>query len=187
MRPLLLHLLLSTCYLSYAHTGLQALYEPSRLKILVLSLPSACNNIQRISTLMLTNYRLCYLIHKAFPISMFYISTPQLLTQELLMLCCAQLLCHVQVFSPPWTVAHQASLSMGLLQARILEWVAMPFSRGSPQPRDQIQVSHIAGRFLTLWVTREVQEYWSGQPIPSLGELSDSGIETGSPILQADS
>ena len=37
----------------------------------------------------------------------------------------------------------------GILQARILEWVAFPFSRGSSQPRDRTQVSHIAGRFLT--------------------------------------
>ena len=36
----------------------------------------------------------------------------------------------------PWTVAHQAPLSMEILQARILEWVAMPSSRGSSQPRD---------------------------------------------------
>ena len=36
----------------------------------------------------------------------------------------------------------------GILQARILEWVAFPFSRGSSQPRDQTQVSHIAGGFL---------------------------------------
>ena len=35
----------------------------------------------------------------------------------------------------------------GILQARILEWVAVPFSRGSSQPRDQTQVSHITGRF----------------------------------------
>ena len=46
-------------------------------------------------------------------------------------------------------VAHQASLSIGILQARILEWVAMPSSRGSSQPRDQTQVSRIAGRFFT--------------------------------------
>ena len=39
-------------------------------------------------------------------------------------------------FATPWTVAHQAPLSMGILQARILEWVAMPSSRGSSQPRD---------------------------------------------------
>ena len=50
----------------------------------------------------------------------------------------------------------------GILQARILEWVAFLFSRGSSQPRDQNQVSHIAGGFLTSWATREVQEYWSG-------------------------
>ena len=42
----------------------------------------------------------------------------------------------------------------GILQARILEWVAFPFSRGSSQLRDRTQVSRIA--------TREAQEYWSG-------------------------
>ena len=50
----------------------------------------------------------------------------------------------------------------GILQARILEWVTFPFSRVSSQPRDQTQVSHIAGRFCTSWTTREAQEYWSG-------------------------
>ena len=50
----------------------------------------------------------------------------------------------------------------GILQARILEWVAFPFSRGSSQPRDRTQVSRIAGRFFTSWATREAQEYWSG-------------------------
>ena len=38
----------------------------------------------------------------------------------------------------------------GILQARILEWVAMPFSRGSSQPKDWTQISHIAGRFFYL-------------------------------------
>ena len=46
----------------------------------------------------------------------------------------------------------------GILQARILEWVAMPSSRSSSQPRDQTQVSCIAGRFFTVWATREAQE-----------------------------
>ena len=50
----------------------------------------------------------------------------------------------------------------GILQARILEWVAFPFSRGSSQPRDQIQVSYIVGGFFTSWATREAQEYWNG-------------------------
>ena len=45
----------------------------------------------------------------------------------------------------------------GILQARILEWVAFPFSRRSSQPRDRIQVSYIAGRFFTSWATREAQ------------------------------
>ena len=60
---------------------------------------------------------------------------------------CAQLLSHVQLFATPWTVAHQAPLSMGF-------------------PR---------------------QEYWSGLPFPSIGDLPDLGIEPGSPELQADS
>ena len=38
---------------------------------------------------------------------------------------------------PPWTVAHEVPLSMGILQARILEWVAIAFSRGSSRPRDR--------------------------------------------------
>ena len=43
----------------------------------------------------------------------------------------------------------------GILQARILEWVAILFARGSSQPRDQIQVSCTAGRFFTIWATWE--------------------------------
>ena len=51
--------------------------------------------------------------------------------------------------SPPDSSVH------GLLQARILEWVAIPFSRGSFQPRDRTQVSGIAGTFFTSWTIRE--------------------------------
>ena len=47
----------------------------------------------------------------------------------------------VQLFAPSQIVAHLASLLMGILQARILEWVAMPSSKGSSQPRDRTQVS----------------------------------------------
>ena len=43
----------------------------------------------------------------------------------------------------------------GILQARILQWIAIPFSRGSSRPRDQTQVFHTAGRFFTIWATRE--------------------------------
>ena len=41
----------------------------------------------------------------------------------------------------------------GILQTRILEWVAVPSSRGSSHPGDWTQVSHIAGRFFTIWAT----------------------------------
>ena len=45
----------------------------------------------------------------------------------------------------------------GISQARILEWIAIPFSRDSSQPMDQTQVSCIAGGFFTVWATREAQ------------------------------
>ena len=50
----------------------------------------------------------------------------------------------------PRTVARRAPLSMGILRARILEWVAMPSSTGSSQPRDPTEVSFIAGGFFTF-------------------------------------
>ena len=55
-------------------------------------------------------------------------------------------------YSPPGSSVH------GFLHARILEWVAIPFSRGSSRPRDWIQVSCIAGRFFTIWATREANK-----------------------------
>ena len=45
----------------------------------------------------------------------------------------------------------------------------------------------MAGRFITIRATREAQEYWSGFPIPSPGEVPHQEIEPGSPALQADS
>ena len=68
---------------------------------------------------------------------------------------CSQSLSHIRLFVTPWTVARQAPLSRGILQARTLEWVAMPSSRGSSQLRDRTQVSRTAGRFFTNWATRE--------------------------------
>ena len=62
--------------------------------------------------------------------------------------------CHVWLFVTPWTIARQAPLPMGILQARILELVAMSSSRGSSQPRDQTQVICTAGRLFTLWATK---------------------------------
>ena len=62
----------------------------------------------------------------------------------------------------------------GILQARILEWVAFPFSGGSSQPRDQTQVSHIAGGFFTSWAAREAVEK---RKLKKEGGGVDVGIE----------
>ena len=98
-------------------------------------------------------------------------------------LLCTCMLSHVWLFVTPWTVALQAPLSMVILQARILEWVAMPSSRGPSQLRDWTQVSHIVGAFSTIWVTREAPEYWSGSTILYPGELPDPKIRSTSPAL----
>ena len=50
----------------------------------------------------------------------------------------------------PWTAAHQAPLSMGILQIRILEWIAMLFSRGPSQPEEETQVSRTADGFFII-------------------------------------
>ena len=49
----------------------------------------------------------------------------------------------------PMNCSPQGSSVHGIFQARVLEWVGMPSSRASSQPRDQTQVSCIAGRFVT--------------------------------------
>ena len=58
-------------------------------------------------------------------------------------------LCNPMDCSLPGSSVH------GILQARILEWIAIPLSRGSSQPRDWTCVSYIAGKFFTVWATRE--------------------------------
>ena len=68
------------------------------------------------------------------------------------------ILCESMDYSSPGSSVH------GMLQARILEWVAIPFSRGSSQPRDRIQVSIIAGRFFreTQWECNSLGCIWVG-------------------------
>ena len=60
-------------------------------------------------------------------------------------------LSRVWLFATPWTVAYH-----GIFQARVLEWVAISFSRGSSEPRDWTWVSCIVGRHFIIWATREV-------------------------------
>ena len=58
-------------------------------------------------------------------------------------------LCNPMDCSPPGSSVY------GIFQARVLEWVAISFSRGSSQPRDWTWVSYIAGRCFNIWATRE--------------------------------
>ena len=62
-------------------------------------------------------------------------------------------LCDCMDCSPPGSSVH------GFLRARILEWVAIPFSRGSSWPGDQTQVFFTAGKFFTVWTTRSYMGY----------------------------
>jgi len=70
----------------------------------------------------------------------------------------------VGLFVTPWT---------------ILEWVAFPYSRGSFQPRDWTQVSHIVERFFASWATREAQKYWSVGSLSLLQWISWPRNQTG--------
>ena len=75
------------------------------------------------------------------------------------------MLSRVWLFVMPWTVAYQAPQSMNL-QAKILEWVAISFSRGSSQPRDQSWVSWIVDRCFTVWTTREIpKRLWTSETL----------------------
>ena len=63
-------------------------------------------------------------------------------------------LCSPLDCSPPGSSVH------GILHARILEWVAVPFSRWFSRPRDRTWASHTAGRFFTIWATRKAPSSW---------------------------
>ena len=95
-------------------------------------------------------------------------------------------LSHIRHFLTPWTVH-------GILQARILEWVAYPFSRESSRPRNWTRVSHVAGGFLTNWAIREatshsyvllshcehrISEYWIITPRGDIGLGSCKSLVT---------
>ena len=76
-------------------------------------------------------------------------------------------LCNSIDYSPPGSFVH------GILQARILEWVAIPFSRGSSWCRDQTQAPCIAVRFLTIWATSKPKNVLVAQSCPTLCDPMD--------------
>ena len=65
----------------------------------------------------------------------------------------------VWLFATPWTVAYQAPLSLGFSMQECWSGLPFPSPRESSQPRDQTQVSCIAGRLFTIWATREAHSH----------------------------
>ena len=89
----------------------------------------------------------------------------QIWAQECVCVCMLSHFSRVQLFTTLWTVARQAPLSMGILQAKTLEWVAMPSSRGSSWPRDRTCISHI---HLLHWQAGSLPLVLPGKPMRSL-------------------
>ena len=77
-------------------------------------------------------------------------------------LCVLSRFSRVRLFAAPWTVTLQAPLSMGLLQARILEWVVKPSSRGSSQPGDQTCAFYVS------CTGRQVLYHWCHLGLPAV-------------------
>ena len=85
-------------------------------------------------------------------------------------------LCNPMDYSLPGSSGH------GIFQARVLEWVAISFSRGSSWPRDRTRVSFIAGRRFAIWATREAPKgIWKERPlaVPLLPQCCDSDSNQG--------
>ena len=68
------------------------------------------------------------------------------------------------IFCDPMDCSLSGSSVHGIFQARVLEWIAISFSRGSSQPRNRTQVSRIAGRCFTIWATREAPNWERSTP-----------------------
>ena len=109
-----------------------------------------------------------------------------LLSKTLQMCAVLCLLSYVRLCDP-MDCSLPAPLSMGVLQARTLEWVATLFPRGYSQPRYRTQVSHIAGRFSPAEPPGKPNNTGVGSLVLSPGDLPDLGIEPESPALQVDS
>ena len=109
-------------------------------------------------------------------------------------MCCCLVAKSFPTLCDPMDCSLPGSSVYGILQARILKWVAVPFSRGSSWPSDWLQVSKIVGRLFTIWATREapfkgmcififILFIFSVAPVWHV-ELPWAGIEPGFPTLE---
>ena len=78
-----------------------------------------------------------------------------------------------QTLCNPMDCSLSGSSVYGIFQARVLEWIAISFSRGSSRPRNQTQVSCIAGRCFTIWATREAPGCTPGQLVHHTNYMSE--------------
>ena len=134
------------------------------LDLFVLSLvfdPSSCWYVPKVSSYILYTHVSSYILytHVSSYILYMHVSSYILYTHvssyilymhvKVLVVQSCLTLCDPMGCSLPNSSVH------GILQARILEWIAISSSRGSSRPRDQSWVYHIAGRFFIVWATRE--------------------------------
>ena len=81
-------------------------------------------------------------------------------------------------FYDPMDCSPPGSSVFGILQARILEWVAFPFSRGSSWPRDWTRISCVEGKFCTIWATREASLWHICFPTSGMSSTHLIGLTT---------
>ena len=145
-----------TWHLPLSPTGFPSFFPPSLWSSLThvltgpslktLHLPSFCMVLPYISSL---HAGLCLnAISPERPPQLPYLKRP-LKNMKVLVAQLCLTLCNPMDYSPPGSSVH------GILQARTLEWVAIPFLRGSSWLRSWTWISHIAGRFFIIWATRE--------------------------------
>ena len=131
--------------------------------------------------IILMNYIVCqYVTISPFPISMslainFTLSNVNYLIMTVPVCVCAQSVSRVQLFATPRTVVHKAPLPMEYLrQARILELVAISFSRGSSRSRDQTRISCVS--CICRWILYHCVTWGSNTKHPVFSFSLDSSI-----------
>ena len=138
--------------LNYANQ-ITSLFAAFLEQFLSVAMPSLFSSIFLMNICLASLRRLNFLVEGTLPVPFLYPPDNDYCCRE-----AQSLRSYVTCYSPMDCSLPACSVH-GILQARILEQVAISFSRGSSQPRDQTWVSCIAGKFFTVWATREVPQF----------------------------
>ena len=103
-----------------------------------------------------SSYLSCHVLHVATTLLTYLLAVTVSVCRTVLVAQSCLTLCDPTNCSLPGFSVH------GILQAKILEWIAIPFSRGTSQPRDRTLVSWLIGRFFTIWATEKRSPILSG-------------------------